>query len=56
MFQYQEDWKKNEKIIDNQIYKYGNPISRNVKNLLNGMTLNYFLIINNWLNFSKTIK
>ena len=55
MFQYKEDWKKNEKIIDNQIYKNGNPISRNVRKPLKGMTLNYFLVINNWINFSKTI-
>lgn len=53
MFQYQDNWLQNEKLIDNQIYKNGNPISRNVKKPLKGMTLNYFLIINNWINFSK---
>ena len=54
MFQYQDNWQINEKLIDNQIYKYGNPIIRQIKKPLNGMTLNYFLIINNWLNYSKS--
>ena len=53
MFQYQDSWEQKEKLIDNQIYRNGNPIIRNVKKPLKGMTLNYFLIINNWINFSK---
>ena len=53
MFQYQNDWQNNEKLIDTQIYKNGNPIIRQIKKPLSGMTLNYFLIINNWLNYSK---
>ena len=50
---YQNDWQNNEKLIDTQIYKNGNPIIRQIKKPLSGMTLNYFLIINNWLNYSK---
>ena len=38
MFQYQDNWQINEKLIDNQIYKYGNPIIRQIKKPLNGMT------------------
>ena len=55
MFQYKQDWSQNEKIIDKQNYIDGIPIRRNIKKPLKGMTLNYFLIINNWINFSKTI-
>ena len=55
MFQYKQDWSQNEKIIDKQNYIDGIPIIRNIKKPLKGMTLNYFLIINNWINFSKTI-
>jgi len=56
MFQYKQDWSQNEKIIDKQNYIHGIPIIRNIKKPLKGMTLNYFLIINNWINFSKNLR
>ena len=56
MFQYPKNWMKNEQLIDNQTYKDGMPIIRNAKKPLKGMTLNYFLIINNWINISKKLK
>jgi len=56
MFQYPRNWLKNEQIIDNQTYKDGLPIIRNAQKSLKGMTLNYFLIINNWINISKELK
>ena len=56
MFQYPKNWMKNEQLIDNQTYTDGMPIIRNAKKPLKGMTLNYFLIINNWINISKKLK
>ena len=56
MFQYPENWTKNEELVDSQTYKNGLPIIRNAQKPLKGMTLNYFLIINNWINISKEMK
>jgi len=56
MFQYPENWTKNEELVDSQTYKKGLPIIRNVQKPLKGMTLNYFLIMNNWINISKEMK
>ena len=56
MFQYPENWTKNEELVDTQTYKNGLPIIRNAQKPLKGMTLNYFLIMNNWINISKEMK
>jgi hypothetical protein len=56
MFQYPENWTKNEELVDSQTYKNGLPIIRNAQKPLKGMTLNYFLIMNNWINISKEMK
>jgi hypothetical protein len=56
MFQYPENWIKHEKLVDSQTYKNALPIIRNAQKPLKGMTLNYFLIINNWINISKQMK
>ena len=56
MFQYPKNWIKNEQLVDVQTYKNGLPIIRNAKKPLKGITLNYFLIINNWINISKKLK
>ena len=53
-FNYKDEWKQYEKIIDNQIYK------TKKNNLFSGTTLNLFtlpdfFIINNWINYAKSI-
>jgi hypothetical protein len=56
MFRYPENWTKKEELVDSQTYKNGLPIIRNAQKPLKGMTLNYFLIMNNWINISKQMK
>lgn len=53
MFQYPKLWEESEKLIDQQTYKDGIAKIRNIKKPLRGITLNSYLIINNWLNYSK---
>ena len=55
MFSYPEEWSKYEIDNDNKSYKEGFAKVRLIKKPLKGMTLNNFLIINNWINYSKTI-
>ena len=56
MFQYPENWAKNEELVDSQTYKNGLSIIRNAQKPLKGITLNYYLIMNNWINISKEMK
>ena len=55
MFKYPKHWYENERLVDKQIYKNNFPKIRNVQKPLQGMTLNYFLIVDNWINYSKNI-
>ena len=53
-FNYKDEWKQYEKIIDNQIFK------TKKNNLFSGTTLNLltlpdFFIIKNWINYAKSI-
>ena len=53
-FNYKDEWKQYEKIIDNQIFK------TEKNNLFSGTTLNLltlpdFFIIKNWINYAKSI-
>ena len=52
---YNKDWAKAESLVDHQIYKDNIPKLRTTQKPLKNITLNYFFIINNWINFAKTI-
>ena len=55
MFSYPNEWMQKEVLYDNTNYKNGLVKLRNVKKPLKGITLNNFLIINNWVNYAKSI-
>jgi tetratricopeptide (TPR) repeat protein len=53
MMQYPREWKNKEKIIDQQIYKDNEVITKKKINSIKGFTLSDFLIINKWLSYTK---
>ena len=55
MMAYNEEWSKNEKIIDQQNYKDNLEKRRNKQKSLKGTTLSDFLIIHNWIAYAKSI-
>ena len=55
MMAYNEEWSKNEKIIDQQNYKDNLEKRRNKQKSLKGTTLSDFLIIHNWITYAKSI-
>ena len=54
-FSYKDDWKKIENEMDHKLFKNGKIIKRNAKRSLSGLSLSDFLVLNNWINYSKTI-
>ena len=52
---YNKEWAQAESLVDHQIYKDNVPKLRDAQKPLKNITLNYFLIINNWVNFAKSI-
>ena len=47
---YPKDWSVNEKKSDNDFFKNGIPITRNIHKSLSGLSLSDFLIFNKWIN------
>ena len=52
---YNKEWKEKENIIDNKIPKKNRVNQRILNNSLNGVTLNDFLIMKNWLMYAKMV-
>ena len=53
---YNNDWKEKENIIDNKLPKKNRINSRKLNKNINGITLNDFLIMKNWIMYAKIIK
>ena len=47
---YPKEWSINEKKSDNDFFKDGIPITRNIHKSLSGLSLSDFLIFNKWIN------
>ena len=52
---YNKDWKKSENIIDSKMPTKNRLNQRTLNNSLNGISLNDFLIMKNWLIYAKKI-
>ena len=56
LMKYNKDWKEKENIIDNKLPKKNRINSRKLNKNINGITLNDFLIMKNWIMYAKIIK
>ena len=52
---FNSEWKKKEIYIDQIISKGSKKKRRILKKTIQGSSINYFLIINNWFNYAKLI-